>query len=135
MRILAIDPGTVRCGLAVSDPLGLFATPLGVVPVGDGRGLAAMLVAKAVEVEARAILVGHPRNLDGSEGPRARACSRLADELRALTDLPVTLVDERLTSIEAEQRLREAGRKGRKLELDAAAAAVLLQGYLDRVQG
>jgi putative holliday junction resolvase len=138
MRILAIDPGTARCGLATCDALGITTTPAGVVHVTPGIDLAGVLAAKAGELEAEAILLGHPLNMDGSAGPRARASERLAEELRGRTTVPVTLVDERLTSFEASERLAEAGRrpkdprKRRDGHLDAAAAAVLLQRWLER---
>lgn len=137
MRILAIDPGTARCGLATCDPMGIVASPAGVVLVQAGTDLAATLAAKAAELEAEAILLGHPLNMDGSAGPRAQASERLAADLRLRTALPVTLVDERLTSFEAGERLAEAGRRRkdprqrRDGQLDAAAAAVLLQRWLE----
>lgn len=145
MRILAIDPGTVRCGLAVSDSLGMLATPLEAVPVGDGHDLVARLAARAAELEAQRIVVGHPLNMDGTAGPRAQASARLVEALRAATAIPVDLVDERLSSFEAEERLHEAGRRprgrvrsgraGRRdAQVDSAAAAVLLQWVLDRVE-
>lgn len=145
MRILAIDPGTVRCGLAVSDPLGMLATPLEAMPVRDGRDLAARLVARAAALEAERIVVGHPLNMDGTAGPRAQAAERLVEALRAATAIPVDLADERLSSFEAEERLHEAGRRprgrvragraGRRdAQVDSAAAAVLLQWVLDRME-
>jgi putative Holliday junction resolvase len=146
MRVLAVDPGTVRCGLAVSDSLGMLATPLEVLQVGDGRDLASRIAARALELEAGCILVGHPLNMDGSTGPRAEAAARLADEIRGLGSVEVILVDERLSSYEAEERLKDAGvrvhprrgRDGRKHRdkggraIDAVAAAVFLQWWLDR---
>ncbi len=143
MRILAIDPGTVRCGLAVCDSLGMLATPLEAVPVGDGRNLVAQLVGRAAELDVERIVVGYPLNMDGTVGPRAQASARLAEALRVATTILVELVDERLSSFEAEDRLREAGRRprgrvrsgraGRRdVQVDSAAAAVLLQWVLDR---
>jgi len=133
VRILAIDPGTARCGLAVSDPLGIIATPLEFLSVGDGADLAERLAAKAGELEAGTILVGHPLSMDGSSGPRARACAELADRIRGFTDAEVMLVDERLSTVEASNRLHEAGHttRGQKGRIDSAAAAVLLQWWLD----
>lgn len=143
MRILAIDPGTVRCGLAVSDSLGMLATPLEAVAVGDGRDLVARLAARAAELEVQRIIVGHPLNMDGTAGPRAQASARLVEALQTATTIPVELVDERLSSFEAEDRLREAGRRPRgrvrsgraghrDAQVDSAAAAVFLQWFLDR---
>ncbi|NOZ01276.1 MAG: Holliday junction resolvase RuvX [Deltaproteobacteria bacterium] len=133
MIVLAVDPGTVRCGLATSDPLGILATPIGFLPVGDGSDLAQRIVDKAGELEAATIIIGYPLQTDGAEGPRAKAVSRLADQIRALTDAQVELVDERYTTIEARELLRQAGHSSRKQKarVDSAAAAVLLQSWLD----
>lgn len=139
MRVLAIDPGTARCGLALSDETGLLATPIEALPVRDGSQLAERLAAKAQEVGAQRILLGYPLQSDGSPGPRARAIERLAARLREVSGLPVDLVDERWTTIQAQERLREARprrcarvrRKTSGASLDSAAAAVLLQGWLD----
>jgi putative holliday junction resolvase len=134
MRIMAIDPGTARHGVAASDPLGLIATPLPFLPAsGVGGGIDA-LVDAALRMEASMVLVGYPLNMDGTVGPRAKAAERLADALRARLPVEVLLVDERLSSVEAEQLLHEAGRDTRKHKgrIDSAAAAVMLQWYLDR---
>jgi putative Holliday junction resolvase len=134
MRIMAIDPGTARHGVAASDTLGMIATPLPFLPAsGKGGGIDA-LVAAAVAMEASLILVGYPLNMDGTVGPRAKAAERLAEELRQRIAVEVRLSDERLSSVEAHELLREAGRDVRKQKglLDSAAAAVMLQRYLDR---
>lgn len=134
-RVMAIDPGTARCGVALSDPLGILATPHEPIAVGDGRGLAAAIAARAVEAGAGTVLIGLPLNMDGTEGPRAMASRRLAEQVRAAApELTVVLVDERLTTVEAEARLADAGhdrRASRRLK-DSAAAAVMLQWWLDR---
>lgn len=132
MRVLAVDPGTVRCGLAVSDETGLLASPAGVIPV-RGGGVAEAIARRASELGAGLILVGHPLNMDGTVGFRARAVERLVEQIRAATTLEVRLVDERLTSFEAEWRLEEAGvrPRDRKARVDSAAATVLLQDWLD----
>jgi len=131
---MAVDPGTVRCGIAVCDWLGMLATPVGVIRVKDGRELPAAIAAKAVELEAALIIVGYPVSMDGTIGPRALAAERLAEQVRAVTDLEVQLYDERLTSAEAEDLLKEAGKtiKESKDMRDAAAAAVLLTWWLDK---
>lgn len=137
MRVLAIDPGTARCGLAVSDEAGILATPLDALRVGEGARLAERLAERARALEVGRILMGHPLRMDGTPGPRARAVERLAARLRSVIDVPVDLVDERLTTVEARERLREAGRgdqarrRRSRGALDSAAAAVLLQGWLD----
>jgi len=131
---MALDPGTARCGVAISDPLGVIATPMDPLPVRDGARLAEEIAAIAREAGACRILVGYPLNMDGTEGQRARACARLAERIRAvLPDIPVELVDERLTTVEAQARLLEAGHspeKRRRLK-DSAAAAVMLQWWLE----
>jgi len=142
-RILAVDLGTVRCGLAVSDELEMLASPVHAIMVGDGQNLIRDILEQATILEVSKIIVGLPLNMDGTEGPRAQAGRRMAEALQAATALPVILVDERLTSFEAEERLKEAGmqprgriragRKGKRdAQVDCAAAAVLLQWYLDR---
>lgn len=138
MRILAIDSGTVRCGLAICDPSESVVTPVGVMAAGREADLADRLLERAAALEAEALLVGIPRNLDGTEGPRARAAHALADRLQAAGALPVFRFDEALTSFEADLRLEEAGgrrgdprkmrRSGRR---DSVAAAVLLERFLD----
>jgi len=137
MKVLAIDPGTSRCGLAVSDELGMLAHPLEAMPVRDGSNLSRELAEKAKEVEAGTILVGYPLGMDGTEGPRASAASSLAAEIRNHTKVDVELVDERLTTVEASRRLHEAGHSSRKQKgrIDSAAAAVLLQAWLDSRPG
>lgn len=134
MRVMAVDPGTVRCGIAVCDWLGLLATPVGVIRVKDGRELPAAIAARAVELEAGLIIIGYPVSMDGTIGPRALAAERLAEQVRAHTSLEVRLFDERLTSVEAEDLLKEAGRtiKQSKEMRDAAAAAVLLTWWLEK---
>jgi putative Holliday junction resolvase len=131
---MAVDPGTVRCGIAVCDWLGMLASPVGVIRVKDGRELPAAIAAKAVELEAELIIVGYPIQMDGTPGPRAAAAEKLAEQVRQHTDLEVQLFDERLTSAEAEDLLKEAGRsiKESKEMRDAAAAAVLLTWWLDK---
>ena len=136
MRILAVDPGSVRVGLAVSDDTGTLASPLATVPAGPD--LALRLSATARERGAARVVIGLPRRLDGSEGDEAAAARRLAAELEA-TGATVELWDERMTSRIAERSLAgrprprdRRAREKRRAEVDAVAAAVLLQSYLDR---
>jgi putative holliday junction resolvase len=134
VRVLAIDLGSRRIGIAVSDPTGVLASPVAVVARGadreaDHRRLAALVG----EHGASLVLVGLPRSLDGSIGPAARAALDEIEELRARLPVPVDTVDERFTTVTASRQLREAGKTGRQQAdvIDAAAAAVLLQGWLD----
>jgi putative Holliday junction resolvase len=132
-RTLGIDYGTRRIGVALSDPLGMFATAHDVLdgeaPAQSARAIADLCREKEVET----IVVGHPRNMDGSIGPSAEAAEGFAERLRTATGLPVVLWDERLTSKSAEDALIEAGtrREKRKGLVDKVAAQILLQHYLD----
>jgi putative Holliday junction resolvase len=133
VRVLAIDPGSKRIGLAVSDPLGKIAQPLTRIPADPAETLPGRLAELARELEADLVVVGLPRRMDGSSGPEARAARELAARLRQDTGLPVTLVDERLTSVAADRALLAAGhRRRRRRELtDAVAAALILQTFLE----
>jgi putative Holliday junction resolvase len=137
MRVLAVDPGTVRVGLALSDEGGSLATPHSTLAAGPG--LAGRIAALAAKLEAGSVIVGLPRRLDGSDGPEAESARALAAEIATATGLSVELWDERFTSVIAERALHAArprrGRRGaasRKEATDRVAAAVLLQSYLDR---
>ena len=133
MRTAAIDLGTVRVGLAVTDDLGLLAHPR---PFLDGRSagrLVEVLCRLADEEGIELFLVGLPRQMNGEEGPAARKARRFAKQLRERCSAEVRLVDERLTTREARARLRESGVSDREARgrIDSAAAAVLLQSWLD----
>jgi len=132
-RIMAVDPGSRRVGVAVSDPTGTIAQPLSAVPAEPAETLTERLATLAREQEATGLVVGLPRRLDGSQGPEAKAARALADGLRRATGLPVALVDERLTSVAAERALLAGGAsRARRRELsDQVAAALILQSYLD----
>ena len=132
--VLALDYGAKRIGMAVSDADGEFAFPAGVL---ERRGLARDLEALAGLAQERGVVrvvVGLPLHLDGRKGPEAEAAQRFADAVGQATGLPVSLLDERWTSREAERALREAQprrRKRRNAKLDAAAAALLLRTFLE----
>jgi putative Holliday junction resolvase len=139
VRVVGFDVGERRIGVAVSDATGLLARPVGVLEAvrldGDAAQRAVDEIAR-LERElgcVKAVVVGLPRRLDGTPSPMTNRVLTFADELRALIHLPVDLQDERLTSREAESRLarREKDWRVRKAHLDAAAAAVILQDYLD----
>ena len=134
MRVLAVDPGSKRVGLAISDSTGTIAQPLTTVPAEPRETLAARLATLAREHEAVRIVVGLPRRMDGSFGPEAKAARELAGEVRAASKLPVELLDERLTTAAAEKSLLAGGmrRKDRRANIDRVAAALLLQTHLDR---
>ena len=132
-RTLAIDPGSRRVGVAVSDPTGTIAQPLTVVSALPSKTLIERLTALTLANQATALVVGLPRRLDGSLGPEAEAARRLADQLRRATGLEVTLVDERLSSAAAERALLSTGasRARRRQLSDQVAAALILQSFLD----
>jgi putative holliday junction resolvase len=129
---LAVDPGTVRIGVARSDHSGIIATPLTVVR--RGKGDLDALASLAAAEEAIEILVGLPRSLSGREGPAAATARQFAADLAArVAPLPVRLVDERFTTSTAHEALRAGGKdsRARRQSVDAAAAAVLLEAALE----
>ncbi len=129
---LGVDVGDVRIGVARCDPSGLIATP--VETVRRGPGDLARVRALAEEDDAVEVVVGLPRSLSGGEGPAAAKVRAFAAELAtALAPLPVRLCDERLSTVSAENILREQGKKGQKRRavVDQAAAVVILQNALD----
>jgi len=129
---LAVDPGTVRIGVARSDPDGVLATPLTVVK--RGKGDLAALAALAAAEQAMEILVGLPRSLSGREGAAAVTARQFAVALATrVAPLPVRLFDERFTTSTAHESLRAAGHdsRARRQTVDAAAAAVLLEAALE----
>lgn len=130
---MAVDWGERRIGLALSDPSGTIATPAGVIVRRIGkRAPIAELVRRAEALEARAIVMGLPLDGEGEDTPRAVECRRVARELTRRTKLPVALLDERFTTATALRAIRDMGgsTRGRKGDVDALAAAVLLQQAL-----
>jgi putative holliday junction resolvase len=133
MRILAIDYGSKRIGLALSDPTGTLARPLPFLPAKPDAQLARELAALAKKEEAHLILLGLPRHMNGSLGEAAAQVQAFAALLGQTTPVPIQLIDERLSTVQASRQLQEAGRNARQQrgKIDSEAAAVLLQGYLD----
>ncbi|MEK7270703.1 MAG: Holliday junction resolvase RuvX [Planctomycetota bacterium] len=134
MRILALDPGTVRIGVAVSDALGMIAHGRPHVPAADPGKALREIERIAREEEVSEVVVGFPLQMDGTEGIAAAKVRSFAETLRArLGGLPVTLRDERLTTARAVRALDEAGasRRVRRESTDRIAAQLLLQGLLD----
>ena len=135
-RVLGLDLGDARIGVAISDSERKLAVPLGTVPTGAPQDLKA--IRKLVEEnDVTAVVVGHPISMSGAHGPRARQAEEFAGALRSFVGIPVELHDERLSTVEADRALREAGASGRerKRAVDRSAAAIILQGWLDRVGG
>jgi putative holliday junction resolvase len=132
-RVLAIDYGDRRIGLAVSDPTRTIASPAGFVTRRAGkRPPVAELVRQAQTLEATALVLGLPLDDEGNETPRSEEVRRVAAELERRTGLPVTLVDERYTTAAALRAIREmeGSTRGRRGDIDAMAAAILLQHAL-----
>jgi putative Holliday junction resolvase len=130
-RILGIDHGDVRIGIALSDPTEFLASPLCVVE-STNAGID-RIVALIAEHEAEKIVVGLPRNMDGSYGAATEKVRKFIEKLKAKTDVPVFEWDERMSTVSAHHALREAGLDGkrRKGVVDKVAAQIILQNYLD----
>ena len=134
-RLLAVDYGERRIGLAISDPLGMIASPAGFILRRAGkRAPVAEIVRRATALEARGFILGLPLDEDGNDTKRAVEVRRIADELRRRTGLPVELLDERFTTAAALRAIHEMGGsvRNRKGDVDALAATVLLQHALAR---
>jgi putative Holliday junction resolvase len=131
MRILAVDIGEKRIGVALSDALGWLATPLTVITYKKREeGLAA--IAELVRThQVGQVIVGYPRSLNGTVGPQARQVDKFVAQLRARLEVPIVLWDERLSTAQAERLVHETGRSVQRERIDALAAAVILQSYLD----
>ena len=132
MRIMAIDYGDQRTGLAVSDLLGMLCGEAWTVTEWNPERLAEQISREAKSREVGTLVLGLPRNMDGSEGPRAEKCRRFKALLEETCGLPVVLWDERRSSIEAHAILHAAGKKEKKHRktVDAVAASLILEGYL-----
>jgi len=135
VRILAVDWGERRIGLAVSDPTGAIATALPTLTVGGRDEAVGRVAAVARETEAERIVVGLPLRMSGERGEAALAAERFAEALKRRTEIPVHTYDERLTSALSQRRLHEQGvRTGHaKGMVDAGAAVALLESYLQRL--
>ncbi|HCA46247.1 MAG TPA: Holliday junction resolvase RuvX [Armatimonadetes bacterium] len=134
MRVLGVDAGERRIGLALSDASGLIASPLEVVAVREGDDPAALVLERAQTSGAECIVVGMPIDLRGEEGVAAQRMAAFVERLRAATELPVEVSDERMTSAVAARSMQEAGltERDRRGQVDKVAAALILQAWLDR---
>jgi putative Holliday junction resolvase len=133
-RIICLDVGSKRVGVAVSDPLGLTAQPAGTIDRKPHGLFLEKISSLSKKFETKAMVLGLPRRTDGKLGPEAQAVMALAHELAEKLSLQVETFDERLTTVLAHRQLDEAGVKGRAREaaVDQAAAAIILTGYLHR---
>ncbi len=132
-RAMGIDVGARRIGVAVEDELGMLAHPRSPVDATDRKRALASLLALAAEEGITELVVGLPLDLRGGEGDAAKKARAFAQALADATSIPVRLFDERLTTVEAQRRLREAGKASKETRglIDGAAAATLLQAGLD----
>jgi putative Holliday junction resolvase len=133
MRILALDHGTVRIGVAVSDELKMIATPLEYIPAEPFADFLTRLKEILRDKEVELIIVGMPRNMNGSYGPAALKVQEFVGVLRETVLTPIKTLDERLTTVQAQKFLIQGNvrRDKRKEKVDKTAAAIMLQSYLD----
>ena len=133
MRVLALDVGDRRIGVALSDPTGLLASPLSTITRKGQDADVDEVLGLAAANDVPEIVVGMPVSLSGRKGAQAARTTAFAEELRRKTDIPVVFADERYSTVQAERSLRESGVQPSrdKARVDAAAAAVILQSYLD----
>jgi len=133
MVILSVDYGDKRTGIAVCDKNEILASPVGVITEWNKEALAEKIIALAVEKKAEEIVIGLPKNMDGSEGFRADACKKLGDILKCIANIPVSFWDERLTTVSAHRFLSDNNVRGKKRKsvVDAVSADIILQDYID----
>jgi putative Holliday junction resolvase len=136
MRILGLDVGDSRIGVAISDPVEIIATPLTVITRDDDNTAIAAIIHLVGQYDVKRIVIGLPYSLDGSIGRQANKVKDFVDKLSQSTSARIELRDERLSTVAAERLLRGAGNKKarKRSHLDAAAAAFILQGYLDSLK-
>ena len=135
-KILSVDFGDTRTGLAFSDVSRFLASGIGYVSPGGIDKTAEAVAEVAKENRAAAIIVGLPVNMDGSEGSRAQRCRKFAMMLKSLTGLPVAMFDERMTTMTASRYLNETNTRGKKRKgvIDTLSAQIILQNCLDRMK-
>lgn len=133
MRILALDPGTKRIGVAVSDETKTIAQPLEWIPAEPFAAFLDRLKHLLVEKEVDMVLIGLPRNMNGTYGPAAQKAEAFAAAVKSAITVPILMRDERLTTLQAHKMMIQGGvrREKRKDKADKMAAALLLQSYLD----
>lgn len=133
MKMMAVDLGDARTGIAVCDKTEFLASPVGVI---EDRVFESVLQKVAVatkEFDVMRVVVGHPINMDGTQGERAEKCALFAQQLQKLVDIPVVLWDERSTTVSAHQILNQTNTRGkkRKAVIDEVAAVLILEGYMN----
>ena len=136
MKILGVDFGDSRTGYAISDALGFSANVLEAFKCKSKEGVADYTADLAKKLGAEKIILGYPKNMNGTLGPRAEKASLLADMIRERIDIPIVLWDERLTTVSAHNLMNETNVRGKKRKdsVDSISAAYILQGYLDSIR-
>lgn len=136
MKIMGVDFGDSRTGYAVSDAMGFGANVLEAYKCKSLKGVAEYTVALAKEQGAEKIILGFPKNMNGTLGPRAEKTKKLSSLLKEMIDIPIILWDERLTTVSAHNLMNETNVRGkkRKESVDSISAAYILQGYLDSIK-
>ncbi|MBP0976936.1 MAG: Holliday junction resolvase RuvX [Oscillospiraceae bacterium] len=132
MKIMAVDFGDSRTGLALCDKSELLASPAGVIEEKNFERCIEKVAAAAKEHGAEEVVVGHPKNMNGTIGERAQKCELFAEKLSELVEVPVKLWDERSTTVSAHYYLNQTNTRGkkRKAVVDAVAATIILESYL-----
>lgn len=133
MKIMAVDYGDARTGIAVCDRTEFLASPVGTVEERNTQILVMKIAHLAQQYEVGEIVVGYPKNMNGSIGPRAEKCAAFAEMLAQVTEIPVNLWDERSTTVQAHGYLNETNVRGkkRKAVVDTVAATIILEAYLE----
>ena len=136
-RVLALDLGEARIGVAISDPDRAVALPAGTIKASGGVEDLKAVARMVADTGATEVVVGHPLSLSGEKGPAAHKAEEFAEGLRLILKVPVHLQDERLSTVEAERGLRAAGARGRRQReaVDQAAASIFLEAFLTRSAG
>lgn len=132
MKIMAVDYGAARTGLAVCDRTEFLASPVGVIHEKEFLKTIEKIVYAAKEYDVKEIVIGYPKNMDGSIGEKAQKCEEIATMLRNITELSVVLWDERQTTMQAANYLNETNTRGKKRKdvIDEVAATIILESYL-----
>lgn len=133
MKIMAVDYGDARTGLAVCDRTEYLASPVGVIHDRTFESVLRKVAAAVVEFDVGMVVIGHPLNMNGSAGPRAKLCESFAEKLGELVSVPVRLWDERGTTVSAIGYLNETDTRGKKRKevVDAVAATIILESFLN----
>ena len=133
MKIMAVDLGDARTGLACCDRTEFLASPIGVIHERDFNEIIRQVAIAAEEYGVQEVVVGHPKNMNGTVGERAEKCEKFAKILSQLLAIPVRLWDERSTTVSAENYLNETNTRGKKRKevIDAVAATIILESYLE----